>query len=227
MANCSICGKSCGLMGGGKEPYTSHELLVCNECGSFFKKLNQSIISVNRKEFEKYKKDLKYISGKTLPEYQNIIDEYLQNADNLFAKKAEEEGEHTDIPMEAIQRERTCPICHHLIYQGESICGFCGYSLEEFYLTTEQRKEININKQQQILKNAVYEYKVEIVSDSEILGKTNKSELEDTIMRYALNGWRLHSVTTNEIGKNAMLGINSTINNTILIFERCIKAAEH
>ncbi len=83
-----------------------------------------------------------------------------------------------------------------------------------------------LNKQQQILKNAIYEYKVEIISDSAFLGKTSKSELEDTIMQYALNGWKLHSVTTNEIGKNAMLGINSTLNNTILVFERCIKAEE-
>lgn len=39
MANCEICGKSTGFMGGGKEPYTGKELYICNECGMLFKKL--------------------------------------------------------------------------------------------------------------------------------------------------------------------------------------------
>lgn len=43
---------------------------------------------------------------------------------------------------------------------------------------------------------------------------------------YAIRGWHLHSAFTNEVGKNAALGINATINQTILIFERCIKPEE-
>lgn len=52
---------------------------------------------------------------------------------------------------------------------------------------------------------------------------------------YAGDGWRLHSVVVNEAGKNASstsmggltVGTNSTIDVTILIFERCIKPAEY
>lgn len=35
MANCSICGKSCGLMSGGKEPYTGNNLFVCKNAGLY------------------------------------------------------------------------------------------------------------------------------------------------------------------------------------------------
>lgn len=224
MANCSICGKSCGLMGGGKEPYTGHDLIVCNNCGAFFKKLDQSIASLDRKEFEKYKQDLLHISKETPQEYKIIIEKYLQEANEKFSQK--EITEINNAPTKTEPTDQICPICKHLIYQGNSVCDFCGYSIEEYHLTPEQRKEINLRKNEQLLKNAFYEYKVEIISDSEILGKTSKADLESTITNYALDGWRLHSITTNEIGKNAMLGVNATINNTILIFERCIKATD-
>lgn len=222
MANCCVCGKNYGFMSGGKEPYTGKNLLVCNECGSLLKDLNDSITSLNLSEFEKTKNELKHISRKSSQEFQDVINEYLKNTDNIFAQNENAVNSLT----ETNQNTRTCPICQHAIYPNEHICDFCGYSPEEFPLSPDYRKKIMLNKQQQILKNAIYEYKVEIISDSAFLGKTSKSELEDTIMQYALNGWKLHSVTTNEIGKNAMLGINSTLNNTILVFERCIKAEE-
>ena len=51
-------------------------------------------------------------------------------------------------------------------------------------------------------------------------------KVQHLINNYAMNGWRLHSAFTNEVGKNAALGINATINQTVLIFERCIKTEE-
>lgn len=38
MGTCRICGKNFGLMGGGSEPYTGHNLQVCNSCGEVLKK---------------------------------------------------------------------------------------------------------------------------------------------------------------------------------------------
>lgn len=42
MANCTICGKNCGLMGGGKEPYTGKNYVVCNDCGTYLKKIDSA-----------------------------------------------------------------------------------------------------------------------------------------------------------------------------------------
>lgn len=36
-----ICGKNFGLMGGGSEPYTGHNLQVCNSCGEVLKKIDK------------------------------------------------------------------------------------------------------------------------------------------------------------------------------------------
>ena len=62
--------------------------------------------------------------------------------------------------------------------------------------------------------------------DSAVLGKFDQDKVQHLINNYAMNGWRLHSAFTNEVGKNAALGINATINQTVLIFERCIKTEE-
>lgn len=41
MGTCKICGKNFGLMGGGSEPYTGHNLQVCNSCGEVLKKIDK------------------------------------------------------------------------------------------------------------------------------------------------------------------------------------------
>lgn len=230
MANCSICGKSCGLMSGGKEPYTGHNLLVCNECGALLKQLDSTTKLLNNDEFDSVKSAIETAILKATPQNREIVSSLVKSSEETFKKKLAEKEEadfkNTNTSSHSVNKDRICPVCKKVIAAHEFKCSNCGYSLEEVFLTKEQKNSILASKQAQILKNAFYEYKVEIVSDSGVLGKTSKTELEDTIMSYALNGWRLCSVTTNEIGKNAVLGINTTLNNTILIFERCIKSAE-
>ena len=65
-----------------------------------------------------------------------------------------------------------------------------------------------------------YEYKIETVSDSSVLGKIQVEEMENILRKYAQEGWRLHTALTNEMGKNAVVGVNATVNQTIFIFER-------
>lgn len=65
-----------------------------------------------------------------------------------------------------------------------------------------------------------YEYKIETVSDSVVLGKVPIKDMEDVLRSYAQKGWRLHTALTNERGKNAVAGVNATVNETIFIFER-------
>ena len=90
-----------------------------------------------------------------------------------------------------------------------------------------QRKKSQL-RQNALLQNPHYEYATEYLSDSRT-GLLAKEDLDAVLIRYATDGWRLHSVITNELGKNvdpAFVGSrNATVEVTILIFERCIKLA--
>lgn len=78
--------------------------------------------------------------------------------------------------------------------------------------------------------NAHYEYDVAVIHDT-CYGSTNINQLKTVLMKYSLEGWRLVHIFTNELGKSASSltvgsitsGSNSTVDQTILIFERMIK----
>lgn len=74
-----------------------------------------------------------------------------------------------------------------------------------------------------------YEYTVARVLDNRN-GSTNQEKLQSVLTEYAMEGWKLHSVITNEIGKNISAvsiggitgGTNATVDEIILIFERMV-----
>ena len=51
-------------------------------------------------------------------------------------------------------------------------------------------------------------------------------------IEYAEKGWRLHTIFTNEVGKTVtpmmfiQINLNATIDQTVMVFERCIKPDE-
>ena len=71
-----------------------------------------------------------------------------------------------------------------------------------------------------------YEYRIITVNDN-IGGGTDISSIEKSIQTYAAEGWRVVTVFTNELGKNALsiggVGINSTVDQSIIVFERPVK----
>ena len=50
--------------------------------------------------------------------------------------------------------------------------------------------------------NSEYEYETVVINDL-ITGEIDSEKLQKTLESYALNGWRLHSVFTNEVGRNS------------------------
>lgn len=80
--------------------------------------------------------------------------------------------------------------------------------------------------------NDLYEYDVVTVTDRN--GRTNISNLKKALIRYSVQGWRLKSAFTNEIGTNMIgtaivgvgVGSNSTSDEVVLIFERKIRSAK-
>lgn len=81
--------------------------------------------------------------------------------------------------------------------------------------------------QKEICNQQFMDYKVEKVNDN-FRGGTDTSQLSNLLNDNSRHGWRLKHVYTNELGKNSSSvtigsvtsGTNSTIDQTILIFER-------
>ena len=161
---------------------------------------------------------------------------------------------------------KECPNCKELVGDNVRVCFHCNYDFllkkvidqsaerkrreeEEQRIRDaqeRQRKESEaeskikgsaINtKAEQISKNPVYEYATVVVNDDEN-GRIDVDYLNNILNEYASAGWKLHSILTNEIGKNrtsssvttvmtVTTGTNATVEQTIMIFERCIKAEE-
>lgn len=80
--------------------------------------------------------------------------------------------------------------------------------------------------------NDLYEYDVVTVHDSH--GRTDTNNLKKILIRYSVQGWRLKTAFTNEIGSNMVggaivgvgVGSNSTSDEVVLIFERKIRNAK-
>ena len=95
----------------------------------------------------------------------------------------------------------------------------------------EQIKLFQQQMEEQIKNNPLYEYETIVINDNSD-GTVNTKQIQDTLLEYSKAGWRLHSIFTNEIGKStvgAFIGfigsnVNATIDQTIIIFERCIKS---
>lgn len=145
---------------------------------------------------------------------------------------------------------KKCPNCGELIGDNVSECFNCHYNYIYKRIITQQERKIERDKKNELIKkhledkislekdkekqiknNPIYEYDTVVVNDNND-GTTNKNEIQNVLNKYSQNGWKLHSITTNEVGKTltgvsiGFIGsnINATICQTILIFERCIKS---
>lgn len=104
---------------------------------------------------------------------------------------------------------------------------------EEEERRKRELEEENIRRREALSKNPIYEYRTEYLMDN-TSGILNKRDLDEVLTRYANNGWRLHTMVVNEAGKNSTTvgiggissGTNATMDVTILVFERCVKAGE-
>ena len=99
---------------------------------------------------------------------------------------------------------------------------------EQYCLRLENLRKQNID--------GYYEYKVISLSDVSGLFKKNSGKVDIVAMTQTLNdlgldGWHLVTAYSNELGKNALsggvggtlMGVNSTVDENILIFERFVR----
>ena len=74
--------------------------------------------------------------------------------------------------------------------------------------------------------NGYYEYGVVLIENT-ATGSVNVNKLREILSEYSSKGWKLHSIYSNELGKNALLGINATASQDVLIFERKIEPQKY
>ena len=136
---------------------------------------------------------------------------------------------------------KTCPKCKELVGDNVESCFNCNYNfilkrvpsyeetieLKENVAATKKKRE---EEREELIRSAPhYEYTVARVLDNRN-GSTNQEKLQSVLTEYAMEGWKLHSVITNEIGKNISAvsiggitgGTNATVDEIILIFERMV-----
>ncbi len=145
---------------------------------------------------------------------------------------------------------KNCPNCNELIGDNVISCFNCFYDFnhkrvlksdevrsqrekeaEKVLSAQAKQEELAKQKETQLTKNPMYEYKVEVITDNSD-GTVSDSQIQTLLSQYSLQGWKLHSIAVNEVGKSATstmggflgLTINATIDQTILVFERCIKS---
>jgi hypothetical protein len=100
----------------------------------------------------------------------------------------------------------------------------------------EEQYHLRLDNLKSMKFDGYYEYKVISLSDVSGLFKKNSGKVDIEAMTKALNdlgldGWHLVTAYSNELGKNALsggvggalLGVNSTVDENILIFERFVK----
>lgn len=78
--------------------------------------------------------------------------------------------------------------------------------------------------------NDIFEYETYVLYDAKD-GSTDVKKLTEVLNSYSQDGWRLIAMTNNELGKNSFfinnliaglgVGSNATIDQTVLVFERC------
>lgn len=90
MGICKICGEKYGLMSGGTEPYTGHNLTICNSCGQILKDIEQS----KAEDTKEVKELCASIIDMAQDEYvRNILSEYSEKvigeSEKLVAKANE------------------------------------------------------------------------------------------------------------------------------------------
>lgn len=145
---------------------------------------------------------------------------------------------------------KNCPECGEILGDSVKICFKCRYDFKYNRVITneelaekrdrqikqqnKQIEEAKLKEEQlaiQLSKNPLFEYHVVAINDLSD-GRIDDDNVQKALNEWSARGWKLHTIFTNEIGKSStatsIIGfgysINATIEQTVLVFERCIKA---
>jgi hypothetical protein len=227
MSYCILCGKEITFLNKGFVPkFLINKGKLCSNCSDYFVDLSYNERPMNENQYNKIKN---YFTKEVCTdEGMGIINQFLENArEELDSSKIASElnGEE----LKEYQNK-----LHQQNYDKKSSANI--------ELENKNRKNNEIKNQVYLerLKNqgceGYYEYKVISIYDE--TGWFNKSSgsidinaMTQQLCELGIQGWHLSTAYTNELGKNSLaalgstigLGVNSTVDQHILIFERFVK----
>ena len=222
--SCVACGKNIGMLGVRIPLLENEDVVICADC---FDKMPPVLNDLYQKKIHPYKDELLDIKENIIQDLRfksfntdtiNIVTKYLDWKISRANEKVEDD--------KAIV-QKVCPICGNRVSYETTNCSSCGYIFkEEVIVSKKEIAEIFNGRLEHYNKNAYYEYDY-IVVENKLDGYTDKEKIAKIIREHAFQGWRLVTMYTNEIGKNAVavggVGANATMSEDILVFERCIK----
>lgn len=223
--SCVACGKNIGIMTVRIPLLDNEDVFICADC---FEKMPSVLNDLYQKKIYPYKSELMEIKDSVIQELSikgynidtiNIVAKYL---DSKIARAKDKVDDDNAVV------QKVCPICQKRVTYESVTCTSCGYAFkEEVLVSLKEIAEIYNNRIEQYKKNPYYEYDY-IVVQNKGDGSTDKERIAKIIKEHAFQGWRLITMYSNEIGKNALavggVGANCTMCEDILLFERCIKA---
>lgn len=125
---------------------------------------------------------------------------------------------------------KECPKCAEMLEDKAEKCINCGFVFKDQSAGSGEEQNAEQQESKILEMNDLYEYDVVSILDKEH-GGVDVDRLCKVVSSHAAKGWKLTFAFTNEIGHDSSssdiggvsVGINSTIDQNILIFERCIK----
>lgn len=224
---CISCGKNIGLLTVRIPLIGNEELVICADC---FEKMPSVLDDLYQKRIYPTKTELLTIQREVIQQLK--VKNYNQDTINVVAKFLDDKVARAKNPenSESGKLLKKCPICKKNVNYDTEICSDCGFCFNT--ISAIERNEIAKiynERLEQYKKNSFYEYDY-IVVPNKADGSANKETIKDIIESHAMQGWRLVTMYSNEIGKNAItvggVGGNVTICEDVLVFERCIKSGE-
>lgn len=221
---CISCGKNIGLLTVRIPLLENKDLVICADC---FEQMPSILDDLYQKRICPAKTELFTIKGEVIQKLKTS--NYNQDTINVVTKFLDDKIERAIDPENSENGKllKKCPICKKNVNYDTEICSDCGFAFNVVsVIEYNEIAKIYNERLEQYKRNPFYEYDY-IVVPNKSDGSTDKETIEDIIKSHAMQGWRLVTMYSNEIGKNAItmggIGGNVTICEDILVFERCIK----
>lgn len=229
--NCIACGKNIGLIGVRISLLETDDLVICSNC---FDKMSPVLNELYQKRIYPTKAELLMIKETVIQQLK--ASSYNQDTINVVTKFLDDKIARAKDPKNSEEGRllKKCPICKKNVNYETEICSDCGFSFNVVDAIEYQEiaKMYNI-RLEQIKKNPFYEYDYVVIPNMAD-GSTDKDRIQEVISSHAMQGWRLVTMYSNELGKNSMGvvvasvggGTNATMCEDVMVFERCIKSGE-
>lgn len=225
---CISCGKNIGLLTVRIPLLGNEDLVICAEC---FEKMPSILDDLYQKRIYPTKTELLTIKDEVIQQLKTL--NYNQDTINVITKFLDDKIAKAKDPENSERGKllKKCPVCKKNVNYDTEICSDCGFAFNVIDTVEFQEiAKIYNARLEQIKKNPYYEYDYVVVPNLSD-GSTNKERIEEIVSNHAMQGWRLITMYSNELGKNSMGvavggvggGTNTTMCEDVMVFERCIK----